>query len=112
METNGEKEYRIYLALGLVLAITVAAFFSRLSNSWVNYDDDRLVRNNVLIRELSWKNLKGMLVPTGYERYLVTLVYITYAFDRALWQDEAFGYHLTSAGLYHDRMPHRDQRGY
>jgi len=95
MENNVKTRYLLYLALGLVLAATIAGLFPSLSNHWVEYDDDRYVLHNVFIRDLTWQNIKGMFLRTEFES-LIPLVYLSYAFDWALWKEEAFGYHLTN----------------
>ena len=96
MEQYPAAKHKVYLALGIVIVITIAGLFPSLLNSWSYFDDMTLVLHNVLIRDFSWSNLKEMFVTTKYEHYLMPFVHLSFAFDWALWQDEAFGYHLTN----------------
>ena len=77
MENNAKTKYTLYLALGLVLVTTTVALFPSLLNHWVEYDDDRYVLHNVLIRDLTWHNIKGMFLRTEFES-LIPLVHLTY----------------------------------
>jgi len=96
LKSGALKKYGICIALGVLLVVTVAAFFASLSNSWTYYDDQKLVLENALIRDLSWENIKVMFTTTEHGDYLIPLVHLSFGLDWALWKEEAFGYHLTN----------------
>lgn len=96
---------RIVLSLFLIIVITFFSFYSSLKNDFVNWDDDWYVTQNLLIRELSWKNIKQIFSPSAYTnldtpQLYVPLVTLSYAFEYHFVKLNPFIYHLTNLVLH------------
>lgn len=78
--------------LGLVLALE---FMPCLRNGFTNWDDDKLIVDNPVIRSLSWEVAAGRL---DQAQGPVTL--LSYALDYRIGGLEPFTYHLTSLALH------------
>lgn len=88
--------------------LVVLAFFPVLEATYVNWDDQLVLRENM--DRLTWdgENVQWMWTTT-YAGHFQPLTWMSYALDRSLpWPDEVFGFHasnliyhaLTAIGLY------------
>jgi len=88
------------LLLGCTILIIVSALFlPSLKNDFVNWDDDRYVIENTLIRAISFENLKNIFT-TFYMGNYHPLSILSYALDYHFFKLRPFGYHLTNLFLH------------
>lgn len=83
----------------LVFALTVAVFCPTLNNGLTNWDDDANLTNNDAYRGLGWKQLRWMF-GSSHRGHYHPLTWVTFAIDHYLWDDQAFGFHLTNLLLH------------
>ena len=99
-KTGDRRSLRIFLASALILVITFMAFAPCLQNSFVDsWDDNTYVRKNVLIRDLSWRNVTTVFSTFILATYLPVTM-LTYMVDYQLVGLKPFGYHLTNLILH------------
>ena len=89
---------KIIFSVSFIVVITFISFLSSLDNGFTNWDDPVNVTENLLIRGLSWNNIKGIF--TTYTDYYRPLVFITYAIEYSLFGLEPAVYHTTNL-LFH-----------
>jgi tetratricopeptide (TPR) repeat protein len=83
----------------LVGVVSCLPFLSSLDNDFTNWDDDKYVTGNPVIRELSWENVKATFGKFYVGTYC-PLVILSYALEYSLWGLNPFGYHLTNLLLH------------
>ncbi len=99
-KTGERRSLRIFLAAVLILVITFMAFSPCLQNGFVDgWDDNTYVRENILIRHLSWHNVTRVFSAFFMATYLPVTM-LTYMVDYQLVGLNPFGYHLTSLILH------------
>lgn len=96
-EQVSRNRVRLSLSAGLIVALTMLAYWPALQGGFV-WEDDRYVTNNPLLTAPDglrriWFSLDS---PSQY----FPLTYTSLRIDRALWGDGPFGYHLTNL-LFH-----------
>jgi tetratricopeptide (TPR) repeat protein len=77
----------------------VAAFYPALQNKFVNWDDDKIIVENMFYRGLSWTNIQWMFT-TFHMGHYQPLTWITLGIDHLFWGLNPVGYHLTSLLLH------------
>ena len=82
-------------AVGIVIAVTVAAFWPVLHNGFLNYDDAVYFLGNPSYRGLGWANLTWMWTTRCYGAYQ-PLSWMTLGLDYLIWGMNPFGYHLAN----------------
>lgn len=88
------------LAPGLIAAaITFLVYIPALSNGFVNWDDQRYVYENGLIRSLDLAFLKTIFTTIQVSNWH-PLTMLSYAIDFSLWGEAPFGYHLENVILH------------
>ena len=87
------------------LVVTVALYAATLGRGLVNYDDPWLVRDNLLLHDLSWSAIEKVffdfqspLSRTGAEYLPVRDLSIM--LDFAIWGDRYAGFHVTNLVIY------------
>ena len=65
----GISHWKLAASVGLVALVTLLSFLSSLDNDFVNWDDDLFVTQNVLIRDLSWNNIKEIFLSPVVKMY-------------------------------------------
>ena len=93
------RGWQVGASVAVVGVVTVVCFLSSLDNGFVNWDDNRYVTENGVIKELSWSNLKEIFSTPAMVSY-VPLVPLTFSLEYALWGLNPFGYHLTNLLLH------------
>ncbi len=98
--TLNPKIFCFWCGLSLVIAAAVtAAFWSSLDNGFTNWDDDKLVVDNELIREISLENL----IAAGRSSYASAqgpIPYLSLALDHALGGLDPFVFHRMALVLH------------
>ena len=90
IRTNAEsaKRRRIILLSIILLAVLTSITFSPASKAgFLQWDDPRYITDNVLVRELSFRNIKMMFLPQTDTDYIMPLVMLSYAIEH-----EFFGF--------------------
>jgi protein O-mannosyl-transferase len=88
-----------YIPYRLAAAIAVVAFITylpALQNEFVNWDDDIHVYNNLHIRSIDWQFIKWAFTNTSQAGFWYPVVWISHAFDYALWGLNPAGHHFTN----------------
>jgi Flp pilus assembly protein TadD len=88
-------DMRLRVILFLILSITFMVYFPSLKNGFVNWDDDLYVRDNSVIRSLSFGNARKMASSFFVGNYQ-PLTILSYALDHRFFGMDPFGYHLTN----------------
>lgn len=89
---------RVFLAC-LILAVTFTTFLPCLNNGFVNWDDDRYVIENPVIKNPSFENIKRIFTSIFLANYQ-PLTLLSYLVDYRYFELNAFGYHLTNFILH------------
>lgn len=90
---------RIALSLCLILVIVYSAFLPSLKNGFLNWDDDRYVTENTVIRSLSLDNIKEVFASFSTGNYHpITMLF--YSFEYKLFKLNPFGYHFNNLILH------------
>jgi hypothetical protein len=90
---------KLWLGALIVLALTAAAHFRGLRGEFVEWDDPTHVTRNVVIRALTFENVRVMFT-TPIAKLYCPLTSLSYAIDYQLWGHDPFGYHLTNLLLH------------
>lgn len=61
-------KWKYYLALALILLLSILVYFSILNNGFVWDDEDYIINNN-LIKDLSWKGIRAIFYNFGSDNY-------------------------------------------
>ena len=93
----------------IVAGWTVLAFLPALRNGFVDWDDGRMFLENPHHRGSWAMRMRGAWATHLLGEYM-PVTWTSYALDRALWDLDARGYHLTSLGLARGDHP-RGVRG-
>ena len=93
------KKIAVLLLACAILSIVAAVFLPSLKNDFVNWDDDRYVIENNLIKSLSLGNIKNIFT-TFYMGNYHPLTILSYALDYRFFKLRPFGYHLTNLLLH------------
>lgn len=90
------------MGLLLVLAITFVAFIPALNNEFNNWDDDRYVTDNELLKDLSASTVADIFNPnTGIINYGYTpLPVLTFAIEKQIWGLNPLPYHINNLLLH------------
>lgn len=89
----GNKETLVWI-LGIA-AITIIAYFPAFANGVTNWDDDRYLLNNPLIRDLSLSNLSAIFSQYYFCNYH-PLTLLSYAMEYSFVGTNPFLYHFTN----------------
>lgn len=81
------------LAIGAVLAASLAANLQTIRYEFLNWDDSYYVLENPWIRSFSTENLSHIFTKSYFNNFL-PLHLLSYSFDYAIWGLKPFGYHL------------------
>jgi len=83
-------------AIGLIVVVVYSA---SLSNGFINFDDNNLVTKNLLIRSLSFENLKTIFSNTHHDGY-IPLTITSFALEYHFFALNPFFYHLDNLILH------------
>ena len=89
------RPLRIILSSILICIITFAAYAPSLKNGFVNWDDDKYVRENAVIREISVDTI-AQCFSTFFVATYLPVTMLSYMVDYQLVGLDPFGYHWTS----------------
>ncbi len=92
---------RLYVGLValLIFCATMLSFVNGVGGGFVNWDDDRYVTANPLVRQLSAANLKAMFGEPQYYSY-IPLTLFSHTIDVELWGMNPKGHHFTNVLLH------------
>ncbi|MBU1718871.1 MAG: hypothetical protein KKA07_07325, partial [Bacteroidetes bacterium] len=89
------EKYRLFIILSLVI-LTLITFFPALNNLLLNWDDDKLISDNPLIKHATWENVKGLYVADNH----IFLTQLMFMGEYAAWGLNPVGYHLLNV-IFH-----------
>jgi len=93
------NKLRLGLSLCLIFVIVFAVFLPSLKNGFVNWDDDRYVNENTVIRSLSLNNIKDVFT-SFYLGHYHPVTMLSFLFDYQLFKLNSFAYHLNNLVLH------------
>lgn len=93
------NKLRLVLLVCLILVIVSAAFLPLLKNGFVNWDDDRYVSENIIIRTLSLDNIKGIFTSFYMGNYHPVTM-LSYLLEYHFFKLNPLGYHIISLLLH------------
>src|SRR6056297_2935304 len=88
-----------YLALIITVILTVTIYFPTFQNEFTNYDDDRLITENYLIRDLSVENIQQMFTEY-YDNLYQPITLLSWAIEYQLVGYNHWLYHLNNLLLH------------
>jgi len=88
-----------YISAASVAIITFIVFLPSLQNDFVNWDDDKYIYENPLIRSLDIQLLKSAFSGFHVDNYH-PLTWLSHALDYAMWGLNPVGHHLTNNVLH------------
>jgi len=88
-----------FIIAGSVAIVTFMVYLPSLKNEFVNWDDNKYVYENSLIRSLDMQLLKSAFSGFHAENYH-PLTWISHAVDYAMWGLNPLGHHLTNNILH------------
>ncbi len=95
-----KKKSKILVLIFTILAVTFISYYPSLNNGFVNFDDDRYVYRNPMIRDLSWNGVGRIFTSVNYTVLYTPLVFLTYTFEYHFFKLRPFIYHLTNLVLH------------
>jgi hypothetical protein len=96
---GGSVTLRPRILAGLVVIWALLAFLPVVRNDFVNWDDYQMFLNNPAHQGPWAARLRGAWASNTLGEYM-PVTWMSYALDRALWDVDASGYHLTSLLLH------------
>jgi len=94
------KTLRTKLILASAVAVvTFIVFLPSLQNNFINWDDDKYIYKNPLIRSLDIQLFKSAFSEFHADNYH-PLTWLSHAFDYAIWGLNPLGHHLTNNILH------------
>src|ERR1041385_4939452 len=92
--TSFKPEY--YVALLFIVLISFIVYLPSLRNGFLNWDDDKYIQNNVLIRSFNLREIFSSYVQGNY--HPVTM--LTYAVEYHFFGLSATGYHIVNLVIH------------
>jgi tetratricopeptide (TPR) repeat protein len=86
-------------SLIILLLVSVLSFRPALDNGFTNWDDEELLTQNILVRDISWGNVQKMFGSTQTGTY-VPLTILSYSVECSRWGLDPRGYHATNMALH------------
>jgi hypothetical protein len=99
MEPAAPTAIRSGWLVAAIALLTVIAFLPSLDNGFFNYDDDRYVLHNSLIRDFSASSLRKMFLAPSHRMYN-PLVTLSFAGNYAWGQLDPWSYHLVNLAFH------------
>lgn len=91
--------WKVLIALSVLAALTIISFYPTLTCGFTNWDDDRYVTENTIIRELSWNSVKKIFTTFQYQWYH-PFVGLSYAVEYHFFGLDPKAYHITNLVLH------------
>ena len=91
---------KVLLCSVLIIILTFLSFSSSLDNDFTNWDDDRYVTENHLIRDLSWDSTKIIVATSFKKAYSQSLALLSYSLEYRFFKLNPFIYHLDNVILH------------
>ena len=93
------EKRKIIISICLIFTITFVSFFPSLKNDFVNWDDDKYVTENPMIRDLSWKSIKAFF-NSFFTGHYHPLTLLSYSIEFKFFKLNPFAYHTTNFILH------------
>ena len=95
-ESSGSRRH--FIQISLLLIITLVVFYPLLSAKFTNLDDvEMMMRFTAPDVPIS---IRHLFFPSGIDRYYRPLLISSFLLDKAIWQQEPAGFHLTNYLLH------------
>ena len=99
MNERSQANRLLWLGALAVLVLTAAAHLRGLGGQFVEWDDPSHITQNVVIRALTFENVRAMFT-TSIAKLYCPLTWFSFAIDYQLWGHNSFGYHLVNLLLH------------
>jgi len=90
-----DKNRVLIVSISFILIVTIIAYFPSLKNEFTNWDDNKYVIENTLIRDLSFNGIKNIFL-THYCGNYHPLTLITYSLEYHFFKLNPTVYHITN----------------
>jgi len=91
--------WKVLIALSILAAVTIISFYPTLSCGFTNWDDDKYVTDNLMIRELSWNGIIKLFTTFQYHWYH-PFVGLSYSVEYHFFGLNPRAYHTTNLVLH------------
>ena len=95
----GPGRWRVLGPAALLVGLTLVVFFPLLENDFVNWDDDKLVTGNPIIRSLGWDAIKAFFSTFQLNHYH-PVVMLSFALEHHFFGLNPMVYHATNLFLH------------
>lgn len=104
MSTDSQRRFfgfcKIALSALALFGLTLWLFWPATGYDFLNFDDDRYVMQNLVVRNgLTLAGIKWALKAV-YESYWLPMIWLSYMLDSTIFGTSAFGYHFTNVLLH------------
>jgi len=100
LTATGSEKRATLIALFIILVITFISFYPCLHGGFVNFDDDRYVYRNPMIKDVSWRGIATLFSSIDYAAIYCPLVFLSYAIEYHFFDLNAYAYHITNLILH------------
>ena len=90
---------KIILTVFLIAVVTFISFYPALKNNFTNWDDDKYVTENKVIRSISPKNIASVFT-SFFAGHFQPVTILSFLLEYHLFKLNPFGYHLTNLILH------------
>lgn len=99
-KTGQQWLWQAVLPALILFALTLWLFWPATGYDFLNFDDDRYVLMNLVVRDgLSWAGIRWAMQAV-YESYWLPVMWLSYMLDSTLFGSSPFGYHFTNIFLH------------
>jgi len=89
------NKLKILCLILIVLSVTSISYFPTIENDFINWDDDKYVIKNELIKELTIKNIKEIFA-TSFVSIYTPIAVLSYAVEHKIFGLNPHAYHATN----------------
>ena len=93
------SKYKLLLSIGFTLILTLIVYTSSLDNEFLNWDDDRYVTGNTIIKELNAESIVKFFSEPYFVMYM-PFTLLSYSIDYAIGELNPLFYHIHSILLH------------
>lgn len=100
MRTVFSNHWKTAILAALLFAVTLGLFWPATGYDFLNFDDDRYVSGNQVVRQGLTVESVRWAFRSVYESYWLPVMWLSYMADTAVFGTEPFGYHFTNVLLH------------
>ncbi len=93
------KRHKIVISVCCILIVSLIVFLPVLKNEFIGWDDNQLVYENLVIRNLTWNNLKEIFTSFYVGNY-IPLTILSFSLEYRFLKLNPYGYHMSNLILH------------